>query len=134
MTGVQTCALPIFGAEVAEQHPACGAGDERALLDDANAAQHRGHARCLVTSPRRSPAERCRQMVARSRPDGATIALTVYPGAHHAFDVAELKPGIRFLGHWLEYNEPVAKDAAEKTRAFLADHLAETSPGEPTAK
>jgi len=49
-----------------------------------------------------TPAERCREMVAHSRPDGATIALTVYPEAYHAFDVAEFKPGVRFLGHWLE--------------------------------
>ena len=70
-----------------------------------------------------TPAERCREMVAHSRPDGATIALTVYPGAHHAFDVVELKPGTRSLGHWLEYNEPAAKDAEEKTRAFLAANL-----------
>jgi hypothetical protein len=34
----------------------------------------------------------------------------------------------------LGYNEGAPKDAAEKTRAFLAAHLAETSPGEPTAK
>jgi dienelactone hydrolase len=70
-----------------------------------------------------TPAERCREMVAHSRPDGAAIALTVYPGAHHAFDVVELKPGTRSLGHWLEYNEPAAKDAEEKTRAFLAANL-----------
>jgi hypothetical protein len=34
-----------------------------------------------------------------------------------------LKPGTRSLGHWLEYNEPAAKDAEEKTRAFLAANL-----------
>jgi hypothetical protein len=45
-----------------------------------------------------------------------------------------LTPGVRYRGFWLEYNEPAAKDAEEKTRAFLAAHLAETSPGEPTAK
>ncbi len=81
-----------------------------------------------------SPAEQCRQMAAHARPDGAPIALTVYPGAHHSFDVAQLTPGVRFRGYWLEYNEPAAKDAEEKTRAFLAAHLAETSPREPTAK
>jgi dienelactone hydrolase len=70
-----------------------------------------------------NPAERCREMVAHSRPDGATIALTVYPGTYHAFDVAQLKPGIRSLGHWLQYNEPAARDAAQKLRAFLASHL-----------
>jgi dienelactone hydrolase len=84
-----------------------------------------------------SPVERCREMVAHAshaRPDGAPIGLTVYPGVHHSFDIAQLTPGVRFRGFWLEYNEPAAKDAEEKTRAFLAAHLAETSPGEPTAK
>ncbi|HEY8871525.1 MAG TPA: dienelactone hydrolase family protein [Stellaceae bacterium] len=76
----------------------------------------------------------CREMVAHARSDGAPIALTVYPGVHHNFDTAEMTPGVRYLLHWLEYNEPAAKDAEEKTRAFLAAHLAATSPGEPTAK
>jgi dienelactone hydrolase len=73
-------------------------------------------------------------MVAHARPYGAPIALTVYRGVHHNFDVAQLPPGVRYLLHWLEYNEPAAKDAEEKKRAFLAAHLAGTSPGEPTAK
>jgi dienelactone hydrolase len=81
-----------------------------------------------------SPVERCGEMVAHAQPDGAPISLTVYPGVHHSFDIAQLTPGVRFRGFWLEYNEPAAKDAEEKTRAFLAAHLAETSPGEPTAK
>lgn len=70
-----------------------------------------------------TPAERCREMVAHARSGGAPIALTVYPGAYHGFDVRLLQPGIRSLGHWLEYSEPAAKDAEEKTRAFLATHL-----------
>jgi acetyl esterase/lipase len=79
-------------------------------------------------------AERCREMVAHARPDGAPIALTVYPGAHHSFDVPLLQPGVRYRGHWLEYDEPAAKDAEEKTRAFLATHFAGTPAGEPPAK
>ena len=43
-----------------------------------------------------TPAERCRQMVAYVRPDSAPIALTVYPGAYHAFDVPRLQPGRRY--------------------------------------
>jgi dienelactone hydrolase len=58
----------------------------------------------------------------------------VYPGAYHGFDVRQLQPGVRYLGHWLEYNEPAAKDAEEKVRAFLAAHLGGTSPGEPTER
>ena len=81
-----------------------------------------------------TPAERCREMVAHARSDGAPIALTLYPGAYHAFDVPQFKPGIRFLGHWLEYNEPAAKDAEEKVRAFLAANLGGPSPDEPAGK
>jgi dienelactone hydrolase len=74
----------------------------------------------------RNPVELCREMVAHARPDGAPIALTVYPGVHHNFDVALLTPGVRYQGFWLEYNEAAAKDAEAKTRAFLDAHLAET--------
>jgi dienelactone hydrolase len=78
-----------------------------------------------------NPAEGCREMVARSQPDGAKIVLTVYPGAYHAFDVAEFKPGIRSLGHWLEYNEAAAEDAEGKTCTFLAANLGGASGDEP---
>jgi dienelactone hydrolase len=81
-----------------------------------------------------NPPERCREMVAHARSDGAPIALTLYPGAYHAFDVPQFKPGIRFLGHWLEYNEPAARDAEEKVRAFLAANLGGPSPDEPVEK
>ena len=73
-----------------------------------------------------TPAERCRELVAHARPNGAALALTIYPGAYHAFDVAELNPGVRFLGHWLEYNKPAAKDSKQKLRAFLAANLSGT--------
>jgi len=75
-----------------------------------------------------TPAERCREMIAHAQPDSAPIALHVYPDTYHAFDVTALRPGRRAFGHLVEYNEPAAKDAEERTRAFLAAHLAETSP------
>lgn len=81
-----------------------------------------------------NPAVRCRDMVAHARPDGAPITLIAYPGVHHNFDVAQLTPGIRYFDHWLEYNERAANDAAEKTRAFLAAHLAGTSHGVETGR
>jgi dienelactone hydrolase len=80
-----------------------------------------------------NPAERCREMVKHARQDGARITLTVYPGATHAFDVAEFKPGIRSLGHWLEYNEPATKDAEQKLHAFLSANLG-ISPEEPAER
>ena len=49
-------------------------------------------------------------------------------------DVTQLTPGVRYLGNWRKYNEPGAKDAEAKTRAFLAAHLGGRSPGETTAK
>jgi len=48
------------------------------------------------------PVERCREMVAHARPDGAPITLTVFPGVYHNFDVALLTPGVRYRGFWLE--------------------------------
>ena len=67
-------------------------------------------------------------MVAHAQPDSAPIALHVYPDTYHAFDVTALQPGRRAFGHLVEYNEPAARDAEEMTRAFLAAHLAGTSP------
>jgi dienelactone hydrolase len=61
-----------------------------------------------------NPVEQCREMVAHARPDGPPIALTVYRGVHHNFDVALLTPGVRYQGFWLEYNEPAAKDAKKR--------------------
>jgi len=81
-----------------------------------------------------NPVEQCREMVAHARPDGAPIVLTVYPGVHHNFDVALLTPGARYRGFWLEYNEPAAKDAEQKVRAFLAANLGGPSADEPPGK
>jgi hypothetical protein len=38
-------------------------------------------------------ADPAREMIAKARPDGVPTALTTYPGAHHAFDVAWLRSG-----------------------------------------
>ena len=82
----------------------------------------------------RNPVEQCREMAAHARRDGAPVTLIVYPGVHHNFDVGLLTPGARYKGFWMEYNEPAAKDAEAKTRAFLDAHLAETPPDEPSKK
>jgi dienelactone hydrolase len=71
-----------------------------------------------------NPAAACREMSAQPHDAGAQIDLYVYPGAYHGFNFRELQPGIRVLGHWLEYNEPAALDAWERVRDFLAEHLA----------
>ncbi|MBV9583366.1 MAG: dienelactone hydrolase family protein [Alphaproteobacteria bacterium] len=79
-------------------------------------------------------ADRCRHMIAHARPDSAPIELVVYPGAHHGFNFAMLQPGRSSLGHWLEYNEPAAKDAEAKVRAFLAANLAGAAPAKPATQ
>ena len=68
-----------------------------------------------------NPASACREMAAQPRDEGARVDLYVYPGAYHGFNLRELRPGIRVLGHWLEYNKPAALDAWEKVRTFLAE-------------
>ena len=68
-------------------------------------------------------ADACKTLRNLAQPGSASIDRTVYPGVHHAFDVAQLKPGRGTNGRWLEYDEPAARDAEKKTRAFLADHL-----------
>jgi len=68
-------------------------------------------------------ADACTTMRNHARPESASIDLTVYPGVHHASDVVQLKPGRSSDGRWLEYDEPAARDAEKKTRAFLSDHL-----------
>ena len=81
-----------------------------------------------------NPAEACPRLAAHARPDAEKIELVVYPGAHHAVDIVAFNPGRSLRGRWVEYDETAAKDAEEKTRAFLDAHLIKTSPGEPTAK
>jgi dienelactone hydrolase len=73
-------------------------------------------------------------MVENSRPEGAPISLTVYPGAYHAFGVAQLDPGIQALGHRYEYNRSAATDAETKVRAFLVEHLPKPDSARPTTR
>ncbi len=68
-------------------------------------------------------AESCRQLAELNRRDSDAIELVVYPGAYHAFDVRRLQPGRRAFGHWLEYDEPAARDAGARVRDFLAAKL-----------
>jgi dienelactone hydrolase len=81
-----------------------------------------------------TPAEYCREMVARPRDGGAALDLTIYPGAHHAFDNPKLTPGMHRFGHWLEYNEPAATDAWAKVLAFLAANLSRPITDNPPAR
>jgi dienelactone hydrolase len=72
-----------------------------------------------------SPAAGCVEWAKRGQAAGRTVSVTVYPGAHHGFDMAEL--GGRILvnarGHVMRYDPETTADAEKRIRAFLATHL-----------
>lgn len=72
-------------------------------------------------------ADDCRDMVsgksgigvARAPGDRSMVDLVVYPDAHHAFLTFEAQAGVRFMGHWLQYNETAAQDASKRVHGFF---------------
>lgn len=68
-------------------------------------------------------ASACTAMMANRTGAGSPVRLTVYPGAHHAFDVTSLQPGREYFGHRVEYNAAAAEPATEEVRQFLAQQL-----------
>jgi dienelactone hydrolase len=82
-----------------------------------------------------SPAGDCIDMAAgksvipvtRQPGDRSNVKLIVYPGAHHAFDIADLGilpgRGATVQGHRLEYDEAATRDAVQQVRAFLESAL-----------
>ncbi len=68
-----------------------------------------------------TPASNCTALAAKARPGGPELQLTVYPGAHHDFDV-NLPPRKRF-GHTLAYNAAADTDARQQVAAFLMRYL-----------
>ena len=71
-----------------------------------------------------TPAQGCQKLSERGASDGAPIELVLYPNAYHGFDLAMLRPGQRYFGHWLEYDEAAATDALTQVHQFLDMHLA----------
>jgi dienelactone hydrolase len=74
-----------------------------------------------------TPAEACRKLVGgqddlgttRQKGDGPPIQLTVYPNAHHGFDLPSLWKPINYFGHHLEFNEMAADQSSDALREFL---------------
>ncbi|TRC81120.1 dienelactone hydrolase family protein [Mesorhizobium sp. WSM4307] len=66
-----------------------------------------------------SPAEKCREMMARRNGKGSPVLLNVYEGARHAFDAPEFKVGTEAYGHRVEYNAAAADRSINDVRAFL---------------
>ena len=56
------------------------------------------------------------------------------PSAHQVFNILAFNPGRSLSGRWVEYDEAAAKNAEEKTRAFLHAYLIETSGSGPIKK
>lgn len=65
-----------------------------------------------------SPVARCRAFAAGTRGE---VALTVYPNAHHAFDLPDLD--LRQDGHVMRYDAEAADDAWRQIVAFLEKNL-----------
>lgn len=69
-----------------------------------------------------TPAQACRDMMARRSGAGAAPRLVIYPGAHHSFTAIRLrgKPETTY-GYRNEYNEAAARAAWEEERAVLRE-------------
>lgn len=72
-----------------------------------------------------SPPQGCVEVAIRAHQAGLPVWWTVYPGAHHGFDMAEL--GTRGIvtrrGHTMRYDPKATADAEQRIRAFLSQHL-----------
>ena len=82
----------------------------------------------------RTPAKACQDMadgrgdigLSREKGDRSMVSLVIYPGVYHSFNFPELRfvtPGVRDMGHWLEYNVAAEKDSMKKVREFLRSNL-----------
>ena len=69
-------------------------------------------------------AKDCERWMALRAGKGAPVKLAVYPGAYHAFDVPELRDGVRYLGHWVKYDADAAQRSISEVHDFLATELA----------
>jgi dienelactone hydrolase len=83
-----------------------------------------------------TPAKECQAMaegrsdigMRRETADRSMISLVVYPGVYHYFNAPIMRSltqvkGVRFMGHWLEYNADADKDSIERVREFLRTKL-----------
>lgn len=74
-----------------------------------------------------APAKECRNLaegrddwgISREKGKGVPIEITVYPGAHHDFDVPNFATPVKMLGHHLEFNEAARDQSVDALRKFL---------------
>jgi dienelactone hydrolase len=81
-----------------------------------------------------TPAKACQAMaegrsdlgLSRGQGDRSMVSLVVYPGVYHSFNAPVLRsvvPGVRFMGHWLEYNADADNNSIEKVKEFFRSKL-----------
>lgn len=77
-----------------------------------------------------TPSKPCVELAESLRSAGAAVAVTVYPQAHHGFDIPEAGVVGRRVpdarggrGATVRYDPAAAADAHERLRAFLTEHL-----------
>ena len=71
-----------------------------------------------------TPAKDCERWMERRAGKGAPVKLIIYPGAYHAFNVAALRDGMRYFGHWVKYDADAARRSVLEVHDFLATELA----------
>jgi len=69
-----------------------------------------------------TPAADC-QRLAEAQPAPGDVALVVYPGASHGFDMPDFAGGRRVLGMWLQYDRAAAERSKAALREFLEERL-----------
>ncbi len=74
-----------------------------------------------------APAVECRNMVdgrddwgiSRTKGEGISTRLVVYPDAYHAFDASSLRTPVQYFGHHLEFNQAATDQSIDAVREFL---------------
>ena len=74
-----------------------------------------------------TPANECHNLaegrddwgISREKGQGIPIELSVYPGAHHDFDVPHFRTPQKLWGHHLEFNEEARDRSVDAVRKFL---------------
>jgi dienelactone hydrolase len=70
-----------------------------------------------------TPAADCVRL-ARAQPAPSSVALVIYPGASHGFDMPDFSGGKRVLGMRLQYDRQTAERSRAALREFLEKRLA----------
>jgi dienelactone hydrolase len=69
-----------------------------------------------------NPSLPCQVLAQTATAAGATVKITTYPGATHAFNAPSDRPRV-YLGHTLRYDADADRDADAKALTFLATYL-----------